>query len=188
MDPQGSWPRPKDSGPANNNNAWGVGNKPTGSVAPGPLSTEYSRNVTAVPAPGTIVIPLNGRVEVDVTANYSSLDRNLNANGTPNGFKLNLVGVSNFIRLYPGFDGVVTNGVHYGASAEIRARTPQPRRSWGHQTICSKSYANGACWSATPFVAKSRMVRIQEFLRFVGRGRSGGANFPFCNSLMFLIF
>ena len=36
------------------------------SAAAGPLSTIYAPNVDAVPAPGTIVIRLNGRVEVDV--------------------------------------------------------------------------------------------------------------------------
>jgi hypothetical protein len=119
---QGQLVAPYGSGPAanNNNNAWGAANTPTGSAAAGPLSTVYPPNVIAVPAPGTIVIRLNGRVEVDVTANYSSLDRGLSANGTPNGFKLNPVGVSSFIRVYPGFDGVAANGLRYGASAELR--------------------------------------------------------------------
>jgi hypothetical protein len=119
---QGQLVSPYGSGPAgnNNNNAWGVANTPTGSDAAGPLSTVYPPNVIAVPAPGTIVIRLNGRVEVDVTANYSNLDRGLNANGTPNGFKLNPVGVSSYLRLYPGFDGVAANGLRYGASAELR--------------------------------------------------------------------
>jgi hypothetical protein len=119
---QGQMVAPYGAGPAsnNNNNAWGVANTPTGSVAAGPLSTEYPPNVLAVPSPGTVVIRLNGRVEVDVTANYSSLDKGVNANGTPNGFKLNPVGISSYIRLYPGFDGRAANGLRYGASAELR--------------------------------------------------------------------
>ena len=65
---QGQLAAPYGAGPAanNNNNAWGTANTPTGSSAAGPLSTIYAPNVDAVPAPGTIVIRLNGRVETDV--------------------------------------------------------------------------------------------------------------------------
>ncbi|HEY0182696.1 MAG TPA: hypothetical protein VGC09_07795, partial [Rhodopila sp.] len=119
---QGQLAAPYGAGPAsnNNNNAWGVANTPSGSPAAGPLSTIYAPNVLAVPAPGTIVIRLNGRVEVDVAANYSSLDKGVNANGTPNGFKLNPVGIGSYFRLYPGFDGVAANGIRFGATAELR--------------------------------------------------------------------
>jgi hypothetical protein len=119
---QGQLVAPYGAGPAsnNNNNAWGVANTQSGSTAAGPLSTEYAPNVVAVPAPGTIVIHLNGRVEVDLAANYSSVDKGVNANGTPNGFKLNPVGIGTFFRLYPGFDAVAANGLRYGASVELR--------------------------------------------------------------------
>ncbi len=51
---QGQSATPYGAGPAanNNNNAWGIANTPTGSVAAGPLSTIYAPNVNAVPAPG----------------------------------------------------------------------------------------------------------------------------------------
>jgi hypothetical protein len=119
---QGQLAAPYGAGPAanNNNNSWGIANTPTGSAAAGPLSTIYSPNVDAVPAPGTIVIRLNGRVEVDLTANYTTLDKGLNANGTPNGFKVNPVGISSYARLYPGFDGMAANGLRYGATIELR--------------------------------------------------------------------
>jgi hypothetical protein len=119
---QGQYAGPYGAGPAsnNNNNAWGVANTPSGSTAAGSLSTVYAPNVIAVPAPGTIVIRLNGRVEADVSSNYTSLDRGLNANGTPNGYKVNPVGISSYFRLYPGFDGVAANGLRYGATAELR--------------------------------------------------------------------
>ena len=119
---QGQLVAPYGAGPAsnNNNNAWGVANTPSGSAAAGPLSTQYAPNVIAVPTPGTIVIRLNGRVEADVTANFSSLDKGFNANGTSNGFKLNPVGISSYVRLYPGVDGLAANGLRYGATAELR--------------------------------------------------------------------
>src|SRR6201999_1361595 len=86
---QGQLAAPYGAGPAanNNNNAWGIANTPSGSSAAGPLSTIYAPSTNAVPSPGTIVIRLNGRVEVDVTANYSSVDKGLTASGAPNGFK-----------------------------------------------------------------------------------------------------
>jgi predicted porin len=119
---QGQLTAPYGAGPAtnNNNNAWGIANTLSGSAAAGPLSTEYPPNVYAVPTPGSIVIHLNGRVEVDLAANSSNLNTGVNANGTPNGFKLNPVGIGSYVRLYPGFDGVAANGLRYGASTELR--------------------------------------------------------------------
>ena len=119
---QGQLVAPYGAGPAtnNNNNAWGIANTPSGSKDAGPLSTVYAPNTIAVPAPGTIVIRLNGRVEVDFAANYTSADKGLNANGTPNGYKLNPVGIASYMRLYPGFDGAAANGLRYGAAIELR--------------------------------------------------------------------
>src|SRR5208283_991056 len=106
---QGQLAAPYGAGPAkdNNNNAWGVANTPSGSVAAGPLSTIYAPNVIAVPAPGTIVIRLNGRVETDITATFSSLNTGVgipasnafSANPSGRGYKLNPIGVGSYIRL-----------------------------------------------------------------------------------------
>jgi len=125
---QGQSATPYGAGPAanNNNNAWGIANTPSGNAAAGPLSSIYAPNVDAVPAPGTIVIRLNGRVEVDVTANFTSVDRGRNANGTPNGYKLNPVGVSSYFRLYPGVDGLAANGLRYGGAVELRENATSP--------------------------------------------------------------
>jgi Gram-negative porin len=119
---QGQLAAPYGSGPAsnNNNNAWGIANTPSGSKDAGSLSTIYAPNTIAAPAPGTVVIRLNGRVEADFSANFSSVDRSVSATGAPTGFKLNPVGVSSYMRLYPGFDGMAANGVRYGAAIELR--------------------------------------------------------------------
>ncbi len=119
---QGRTIAPYGAGPAanNNNNSWGIANTPSGSAAAGAVSTIYAPNTDAVPDPGTIVIRLNGRVEVDVDANFSSFDTGRNANGTKNGFKVNPVGVGSYMRLYPGFDGRAANGLRYGAAIELR--------------------------------------------------------------------
>jgi Gram-negative porin len=119
---QGQLVAPYGAGPAanNNNNAWGIANTPSGSVAAGPFSTIYAPNVIAVPTPGTIVVRLNGRIEVDATANWTSGDSSTNTAGVPTGYKVSPLGISSYLRLYPGFDGVSANGLRYGASAEIR--------------------------------------------------------------------
>jgi hypothetical protein len=119
---QGQLAAPYGAGPAanNNNNAWGVANTPTGSSVAGPLSTIYAPNVDAVPAPGTIVIRLNGRVELDMGANFTSVDKGVTATGAPNGYKVSPLGIASYFRLYPGFDGVAANGLRYGASVELR--------------------------------------------------------------------
>ena len=77
---QGQYAGPYGAGPAanNNNNAWGIANTPTGSAAAGALSGSiYSPNVIAVPAPGTVVIRINGRVETDFVATYTSADHEI---------------------------------------------------------------------------------------------------------------
>ncbi len=124
---QGQFAAPYGSGPAanNNNNAWGVANTPTGSPAAGGLSGSiYSPNVTAVPAPGTVVIRLNGRVESDFEAAFTSLNTGVGtpsaANPSGAGYKLNPLGIATYMRLYPGFDGVAANGIRYGAAIELR--------------------------------------------------------------------
>jgi len=141
---QGQLAAPYGAGPAanNNNNAWGTANTPSGSAAAGPLSTIYAPNVDAVPAPGTIVIRLNGRVEIDVTANFTSLDKGVTATGAPSGYKLNPVGISSYFRLYPGFDGLAANGLRYGAAVEIRT-------NFSGASANGSTFANGTAGPGT---------------------------------------
>ena len=133
---QGQLAAPYGSGPAanNNNNAWGSANTPSGSKASGTISTIFPPNTDAVPPPGTIVIRLNGRVSAEVSANFTSVDKGLNANGTPNGYKLNPVGVSSLMRLYPGFDGTAANGLRYGAAIELRENFGAADRTFANTT------------------------------------------------------
>jgi hypothetical protein len=135
---QGQYAGPYGAGPAanNNNNAWGIANTPTGSAAAGGLSGSiYAPNVNAVPAPGTVVIRINGRVEVDVTANYTSVDKSVSATGAPTGYKVNPVGVSSYMRVYPGVDGVAANGLRYGASIELRENFGAADRTFANTTV-----------------------------------------------------
>ena len=90
-------------------------------------NTNINANGTAqpggakLPDPGTVVIHLNGRVYADVDLSWSSLG-NVSSGAGSSGvrYKSNPIGIGSYLRLYPGFDGVATNGLRYGASAEIR--------------------------------------------------------------------
>ena len=87
---------------------------------------------TASPAPGTVTVRLNGRFRF-YAFDVQDQESNNNAVGSPTGVvnaagqgtltgtnKLAQYGVADYIRLYPGFDGVAANGLKYGASVEIR--------------------------------------------------------------------
>src|SRR5258708_5305341 len=105
---QGMMALPWAGGPAPNNN-----NNALGRAAPGGKK---------VPTPGTVVIRLNARVYAQGSATWSDLSQvppGTYGAGTP-GFKLNPIGISYYARLYPGVDGMATNGLRYGASIEIR--------------------------------------------------------------------
>jgi outer membrane protein OmpU len=66
-------------------------------------------------SPGTITVRLNGRVNWYAGVEASSLDNN-----SSTGNKTATTNFLGYLRLYPGFDGVAANGLHYGAAAEIR--------------------------------------------------------------------
>jgi hypothetical protein len=66
-------------------------------------------------SPGSITVRLNGRVNWYAGIEGSSLDNN-----SATGQKTSTDNFLGYMRLYPGFDGVAANGLHYGAAAEIR--------------------------------------------------------------------
>jgi len=92
----------------NNNNSYGQPNSYVGQAA-------FPKN--AVPTPGTVVIRLNGRVEVDMMAQWSP-------NNETFGNKTNPISFGSYMRLYPGVDGMAANGLRYGASIELRENFP----------------------------------------------------------------
>jgi outer membrane protein OmpU len=70
---------------------------------------------TAPESPGSITVRLNGRVNWYAGIEGSSVDNN-----SSTGEKTSTFNFLGYMRLYPGFDGVAANGLHYGAAAEIR--------------------------------------------------------------------
>ena len=180
---QGQFAAPYGAGPAanNNNNAWGTANTPTGSAAAGPLSTIYAPNVDAVPAPGTIVIRLNGRVESDIVANYSTGNVGITASptgGRPNGYKLNPVGVATYLRLYPGMDALAANGLRYGASAEVRtafyAGIAQSGGGGASNTPGALTSASGNTSTETLFVRRAFTYLAADRAGIVRIGQTDG--------------
>jgi outer membrane protein OmpU len=65
-------------------------------------------------APGSVTVRFQGRVNWYAGIEGSTLDN------LPNGEKTATDNFLGYLRLFPGFDGVAANGLHYGAAAEIR--------------------------------------------------------------------
>ena len=108
---QGQMALPWAQGPAanNNNNGYGMPSTYAGSAA-------FGKN--AVPSPGTVVIRLNGKVEFDAGVQFSTNNQVAGVG------KANPINFSAYMRLYPGIDGMATNGLRYGASIELRQNFP----------------------------------------------------------------
>ena len=130
-------------------------------------------NFYAVPAPGTVVIRFNGKVEADVGAGFTSLDKVTVPPGTAafpasgGTYKTNPIAVGSYMRLYPGFDGMSANGIRYGAQIELRENF-QPAQTTGDTTavpsIASPSINSSArrCMSAAPIHTLPR-IRSASF-------------------------
>jgi hypothetical protein len=94
-------------------NAYGQPSTYAGAVKYSPL---------AAPTPGTIVIHLGGKVEVDMEGIWTSLSQV--QSGVAGSAKLNPITFGAYARLYPGVDAMATNGLRYGASIELRENFP----------------------------------------------------------------
>jgi hypothetical protein len=86
----------------------------SGAAAVASLSPAMAQSTSQSAAPGTVTVRLNGRVNWYAGVEASSVD------SLPDGTKTSTTGFLGYLRLYPCFDGVAANGLHYGAAAEIR--------------------------------------------------------------------
>jgi hypothetical protein len=87
----------------------------TGLIGYAGINTAMAQTAPAAQSPGSITVRLNGRVNWYAGIESSSLDNN-----SSTGEKTSTDNFLGYMRLYPGFDGVAANGLHYGAAAEIR--------------------------------------------------------------------
>ncbi len=103
-------------------------------TGPGQASSEDGQSF---PTPGTVTVRLNGRFRFYIgevsnnsaRTNFTTLPSSAAGQGSSSATTNNISagynktgnnGVVNYVRLYPGFDGVAANGLKYGASVEIR--------------------------------------------------------------------
>jgi len=87
----------------------------TGMIGYAGVDVAMAQTAPAAQSPGSITVRLNGRVNWYAGIEASSLDNN-----SSTGTKTSTDNFLGYLRLYPGFDGVAANGLHYGAAAEIR--------------------------------------------------------------------
>jgi predicted porin len=121
-------------------------------------------NGVAAPAPGTVVIHLNGRVAFAAVDEASTLNKVSGAGGA----KLDPFSFLGFMRLYPGLDAMASNGLRYGASIELRQNFGPTAGS----TANSGSSAN--TFSSTVFVRRAFAYFANDRLGLVRLGQADG--------------
>ncbi len=119
-----------------------------------------------LPQPGTVVIHLGGKVEVDMNAQWSTNNQTLGAKANP-------VTFGSYMRLYPGVDGMATNGLRYGASIELRENFPG---SSAQQTapLTPAPSASTYASSQTVFVRRAFTYLANDNLGLVRFGNTDG--------------
>jgi hypothetical protein len=132
----------------------------------------------AAPLPGTVVIHLHGRVEFLASASFSTGNHLPAGTKSPvtgavlPGAKINPVTMGSYMRLYPGVDGMATNGLRYGATIELRENFS----SGGSQPYPSASSASpGTSKSGqTVFVNRSFLYISADNIGMVRLGQADG--------------
>jgi hypothetical protein len=148
--------------------------------------------MVAHPTPGTIVVHINGRVEVDFMGIWSSADQRFATApaGSPGGaaiaagaatptatvlgnngtgvVKLAPQEVASFARLYAGMDGMATNGLRYGAAIEIRENFT------GQISNAASSGASGYSSLETLFVRRAFTYVAEENWGIMRAGQADG--------------
>jgi len=158
---QGQLIQPWAAGPAsnNNNNAVGRANDPG-----------YTPKYDATPTPGTVVIRLNGRVQSDIGAAWTSMDK-ASASTAGAFYKVSPISFANYMRLYPAMDGMATNGMRYGASIELRENFNSPT---SQTALTSATSPSGYSSSQTVFVRRSFVYVGSDSVGIVRIGQTDG--------------
>jgi predicted porin len=148
---------------------------PTEGVVASPLPVQAANNSNnssvipgdgfPKPAPGTIVIRLNGRVAVGLAESKTTLDE---VSGVAPAAKLDPTSLIGFLRLFPGVDAMATNGLRYGAAIEIR-------QDFG-PTVGNTANSGGSAnsFSSTLFVRRAFTYLASDNLGIVRLGQGDG--------------
>jgi len=140
--------QPATGGGANNNNNYQA------PMLPGPIAN---------PTPGSMVIHIYGRVEVDVAGNWSSQD-------SIGGVKVSPTSVMSYMRIYPGVDAMATNGLRYGASIELRENFVGEATPSGSASTGSSGYTS----AETVFVRRAFVYAGMDNVGILRVGQGDG--------------
>jgi hypothetical protein len=134
----------------------------------------------ANPTPGTMVVHVNGKVEVDFQATWTSLDTRVAAapaagslgatlgNNGAGSVKVEPQAIDSFARIYMGADAMATNGLRYGAAFEIR------QNFTGQISSTASSGASGYSSLETLFVRRAFTYVAGEQWGIVRVGQADG--------------
>jgi len=190
---QGTAALPYAGGPsyANFANVQGSLQNQMGSAAAGGLSSMsyYGPGVYTLPTPGTVVIRLGGKVEADIGVGFTSLSSivgvgttgGTSLNGTAAGqnvagvkYKTNPVAIGSYMRLYPGFDGMTTNGIRYGAQIELRENFQPSQTAMGTPAAPSVVTPSGNTSAQTVMVRRAFTYIASDQFGIVRLGQGDG--------------
>jgi Gram-negative porin len=111
----------------------------------------------ANPTPGTMVVHINGKVQTEMQANWSSVDtRTITVGGVTGTVKVEPLAMQYFARIYAGMDAMATNGLRYGAAMEIR------QNFTGAISSTSSTNASGLSCAQTLYVRRAFMYLAGE--------------------------
>jgi len=134
-------------------------------------------------APGSVTLHFNGRINwygyVAGGSGYTNTVTvpNPNGPGTVSATnKLNPYGTIGYMRLYPGMDGMATNGLRYGAIAEIR-------QNFGGVTTSASSGPNAASAASSGNTLYVRRAAVYMGSNTVGLVKIGLIDGPFSSWL-----
>jgi hypothetical protein len=151
---QAAWtPAASPPSGANNNNNYQA------PALPGPVAN---------PTPGTIVVHINGKVQVDFQGVWTSVDSRFNSTAPVGSVKLQPQSIDSFAREYFGMDGMATNGLRYGAAIELRENFV------GQISNNSSSGASGYSSLETVFVRRAFTYVAGEQWGIVRAGQADG--------------
>jgi hypothetical protein len=131
----------------------------------------------ATPKPGTVVVKLGGKVQTDFAAYWTSSSTNQT---TPGSYKTNPVGIAAYMRLYPGVDGMATNGLRYGAQVELRENFSNPNAAPNLNAatyaagFTTASSASGYSSAETVFVRRAYAYLAGDNVGLVRMGQTDG--------------
>lgn len=144
---------------ANNNNNYQA------PALPGPVAN---------PTPGSIVIHVNGRINTNFVAGWSSLDAHVTPVPPGASAKVSPLILQSFMRLYFGADAMATNGLRYGGAIELRQNFPAASSASASSNGGMSAGAGGYTTTQTVYVRRAFSYVAGEQWGIVRAGEGDG--------------